>query len=78
MNSPANNSCDLAALISQLWRQGQRSAGHQSALGTVNAGLSDTPHPLAAELQQFWEEQIFRKDRRSTGSSSAERESDNG
>lgn len=61
MNPSEQDSVDLADLISLLWRDGQRKAARRS---TAQAASQDTPHPLATDLQQHWQERIARTDRR--------------
>jgi hypothetical protein len=59
----------LAGLISRLWWHGQRTETSRSARDTAQAAPQETPHPLAADLQQLWQEQIGRMDRRLLGAS---------
>ncbi len=63
MNPPEQDSDNLADLISQLWRHGQRRAKRQLAFDTVQAEGQETPHPLADSLQQPGQEQTAPIDR---------------
>jgi hypothetical protein len=61
MSLSEQDSVYLADLISRLWRDGQRKAARRS---TAQAASQEMPYPLATDLQQHWQEQIARTDRR--------------
>jgi hypothetical protein len=63
---------NLADLISRLWWHGRRVATGPSARDTAHAASQETPQPLADSLQQLWQEQIVRRDRRLPGASSTD------
>jgi hypothetical protein len=60
MNSPEQGSSNLVSLISLLGRRGQQTVTRRSTGQPVS---HETPHALAADLQQLWHKQIARTNR---------------